>query len=79
MKQYLRLWGDFTLEDTTRLFTDELVTAVKKVQKRFGFKENGVLEESLIKELNIPLEDRINQLLVNMERLRIMPPPPEGI
>ena len=77
-KQRLRTSHDFMSEDTSRMFTDELETAVRRVQKRFGFNENGVLDILLIKELNVPVEDRIDQLLANMERLRTMPIPQEG-
>lgn len=73
LKQRLRASGDFTLDDTTPIFTDELVTAVKKVQKRFGFPENGVADVHLIKQLNITVEERIRQLEVNLERLNNTP------
>jgi len=78
LKQRLRVSGDFNSDDTTSKFTDELVAAVKKLQKRFGFEENGVVDPSLIKQLNIPVSDRIDQLLVNMERLRTLPAPTPG-
>jgi murein L,D-transpeptidase YcbB/YkuD len=78
LKERLRASGDFNVADTTSKFTDELATAVKKVQKRFGFEENGVVDASLIKQLNIPVGERIDQLLVNMERLRTMPVPTGG-
>jgi murein L,D-transpeptidase YcbB/YkuD len=70
LKQRLKASGDFNSDDTSTKFTEELESAVKKVQKRFGFTENGVVDAPLIIQLNIPLSDRIDQLLVNMERLR---------
>lgn len=70
IKERLRISGDFTSEDNSDVFTDKLVTAVQRVQKRFGYKQNGVVDALLIKELNVPIEDRIQQLLVNMQRFQ---------
>lgn len=74
IKERLRITGEFTSEDTSDLFTDGLVTAVQKIQKRFGFTANGVVDALLIKELNVPVEDRIQQVLVNMDRWQTAPP-----
>ena len=73
IKERLRISGDFTSKDTSSVFTNELVTAVLRVQKRFGYKQNGVVDALLIKQLNVPVEDRIQQLLVNMQRLQTAP------
>jgi len=73
IKSRLRASGDFRSEDNSTLFTPELTEAVKRVQKRFGFKENGVVDAALIKELNVPVERRISQIQVNMERLQTLP------
>jgi len=70
IKERLSISGDFKSDDRSPLFTDELVTAVQKVQSRFGFKQNGVVDGLLIKELNVPVEDRIAQLQLNMERFK---------
>jgi murein L,D-transpeptidase YcbB/YkuD len=70
IKQRLRIGGDFISDDTSAVFTNELVTAVQKVQKRFGYKQNGVVDALLIKQLNISVEDRIQQLLLNMQRFQ---------
>jgi murein L,D-transpeptidase YcbB/YkuD len=78
VKERLRISDDFASTDTSSLFTDELVAAVKKVQKRFGFKSNGVIDAPVLKELNVSLNDRIQQLEANLERLRTQPPPGSG-
>jgi murein L,D-transpeptidase YcbB/YkuD len=70
IKQRLRIGRDFTSNDTSAVFTNELVTAVQMAQKRFGYKQNGVVDALLIKQLNIPVEGRIQQLLVNMQRFQ---------
>lgn len=73
IKARLRASGEFNSKDKSPKFTAELAEAVKKTQRLFGFKENGVVDAALIKELNRPVEYRITQLEVNMERLRNLP------
>lgn len=70
IKERLRISGAFKSDDTTTVFTNELVTAVQRVQKRFGFTQNGVVDALLIQQLNIPVEDRIQQLQLNMQRFQ---------
>lgn len=64
--------------DTSNVFDDALVDAVKNSQRQFGFKEDGIVTPALLKELNVPVQDRISQLLINMERMRWVPSQPEG-
>lgn len=73
IKQRLRATGDFSSKDSSSVFTDELVKAVQRVQRRFGYKQNGVVDALLIKQLNVSVEDRIEQLLINMQRLQAFP------
>jgi murein L,D-transpeptidase YcbB/YkuD len=78
VKERLRASGDFSLADTSSLYTSELLISVEKVQKQFGFKENGVLDAAFIKELNVPVEQRITQLEKNMERFKSLPEVTQG-
>lgn len=73
IKERLRATGEFDSKDTSSIFTDELVKAVQKYQKRLGLKQNGVVDAMVIKQLNVPVDIRIQQLLVNMERFRKAP------
>jgi murein L,D-transpeptidase YcbB/YkuD len=70
IKERLRISGDFNSNDTSDLFTDDLVSAIQNVQKRFGFKRNGVVDAVLLKELNVPVEERIQQLQLNIQRFK---------
>jgi murein L,D-transpeptidase YcbB/YkuD len=70
IKERLRISGDFKSKDTSSVFTEELVTSVQKVQKRYGYKQNGVVDALLIKQLNVPVEERIQQVLLNMQRFK---------
>jgi murein L,D-transpeptidase YcbB/YkuD len=79
IKERLRISGDFKSNDTSSIFTSELVAAVQRVQKRFGYRQNGVADALLIKQLNIPVEDRIQQVLVNMQRIQTASPSENNI
>ena len=78
VKQRLIAFGDYTGTDTSQIFTNTFIAAIKQAQKRFGYKQEGNINASLIKELNVPVKARIEQLLINMERMRWMPKEPAG-
>ncbi|MEO8764278.1 MAG: L,D-transpeptidase family protein [Ginsengibacter sp.] len=65
--------GDLPVSITNMVFDDNLEVAVKKIQQRFGLKVDGVIGTALIKEMNVPLEARMQQIIVNMERSRWVP------
>jgi len=76
MKKWLLLSGDFISTDTTLVFNSALTGAVKSFQRRYGFKEDGTINSSMIKEMNRPSSERIRQMLINMERIRWVPAQP---
>jgi len=78
IKKRLEITGELTIKDTSTLFNDTLEAAVKVFQTRFGYKPDGVISAALIKEMNVPAVQRVQQLLMNMERMRWMPSRPEG-
>lgn len=78
IKQTLHLLGDLPVMDTTPVFNDTLELAVKSFQERHGYKPDGVIGGSFIKELNVPAQQRVQQLLINMDRMRWMPNTPSS-
>ena len=58
----------------TALYDDGLTQAVMRAQKRYGLEPDGVAHKSLIAALNVPVEDRVKQIIANMERWRWLPP-----
>ncbi|MBA4258024.1 MAG: hypothetical protein C0446_02595 [Chitinophaga sp.] len=56
------------------IFDTSMVLAIKKFQERHGIDVDGVIGNKVITDLNIPLKKRVEQLLINMERARWMPP-----
>ena len=78
IKQRLQLTKDMPAGDTSLLFDDGLETAVKSFQQRFGYTPNGVITADLVKQMNVPAEKRLQQILINMNRMRWMPNQPSG-
>lgn len=73
LKQYLRLTGDLASSDTTQLFTGELTGALKRFQQRMGIPATGQLQKLTLTALNVPVQQRIRQIMINLERLRWAP------
>lgn len=73
VKQYLFLTGDLKTNDKTIVFSDQLAKAVAGFQHRMGLVENGKLNTQTITELNKPIDFRIKQMMINLERLRWVP------
>jgi murein L,D-transpeptidase YcbB/YkuD len=51
-------------------FTVQLQQAVTRYQESHGLKADGMVGPSTLQELNKPVEERVRQLMVNMERMR---------
>lgn len=58
---------------TSKLFDESLEAAVKLFQTVHGLEPNGVVGASTLAELNLPLETRLRQIEINLERLRWLP------
>lgn len=56
------------------LYDDELVAAVQAFQARHGLEIDGIAGNQTMVALNVPVEDRIDAMVVAMERWRWMPP-----
>ena len=55
------------------VYDDVLVGAVKRFQHQHGLEADGVIGKRTIFAMNIPVADRIQQIIVTMERWRWMP------
>ncbi len=78
VKKRLQITGELNGSDTTSLFNTELQNAVKTYQLNHGYKPTGEITATLVKDMNIPAAKRVQQLLINMQRMRWMPTRPEG-
>lgn len=73
VKQRLHILGDLTVADSSQLFTPLLDTAIRKFQDRMGLKTDGTIQPPLLNALNVSPRKRIQQILINMERIRWVP------
>ncbi len=73
IKKRLKISGDLIGNDTSQVFNDTLELAVKTFQERHGYKADGVIGANVIKEMNVPAVIRLEQILLNMERMRWTP------
>lgn len=78
LKRRLRLSGQLQGNDSTQVFNDTLENAVRSFQKSLGYTPTGIVNAQLIKDLNVPARKRLEQILVNMDRMRWMPTEPSG-
>ena len=73
----LRLVGDLpadaTLSSDPQSYGNSLVDAVKHFQRRHGLDADGRLGPTTIKQLNVPMKDRVLQLQLTLERWRWLP------
>jgi murein L,D-transpeptidase YcbB/YkuD len=74
LRKRLQVTGELEAKDTaSAVFDDALEAAVKNFQAHHGHTADGLVTPSLVKEMNVPVQNRIQQLLVNLQRVRWMP------
>ena len=73
IKNRLATLGDLPINDSLMHYDSLLYIAVIQFQKRMGLSVDGAIGNKMIEELNVPAAKRIQQLLINMERLRWLP------
>ncbi|WP_207481071.1 L,D-transpeptidase family protein [Arenibaculum pallidiluteum] len=74
LRRRLASTGEFAGADLdSDIYDEELEAAVKLFQARTGLGDDGVVGVRTRAQLNVSLERRIQQIVVNMERLRWLP------
>jgi murein L,D-transpeptidase YcbB/YkuD len=68
----LRIAGDLpdTLPAVSPLFDDDVEKAVMRFQERYGIDVDGAVGPGTLEAMNVPVEQRVDQLKVNLERGR---------
>ncbi len=74
LKKRLAATNDYHAGDTSSVYSDSLETAIINFQKRNGLAPDGTINDSLISILNVPAKERVQQILVNMNRAMWMQP-----
>lgn len=69
LRKRLKASGDLK-KGNGALFDENLDVALSRFQERHGLEPTGILDESTLTALNIPVEERIRQLEINQERLK---------
>ncbi len=72
IRKRLFVTGDLKFEEgfMDSLYDDDLVAAIKLFQSRHGLNSDGVIGKNTITALNIPIDEKIDKLKINMERSR---------
>lgn len=71
LRERLAVSGEFTGADRQSSDYDTtLEEAVRLFQRRHGLEDDGVIGKGTLQALNVPVEQRIDQLRVNLERAR---------
>ncbi|CAN5237354.1 murein L,D-transpeptidase [soil metagenome] len=75
----LALRQRLALEDTDVVatgdqFDADLAAAVKRAQSRYGLNPAGVVSKQTLAALNVPANERVRQIMANLERWRWLPP-----
>ncbi len=78
IKRRLQVTGEMPVVDTTAVFNDTLENAVKIFQSAMGYTPDGKVTATLIKDMNVPVIKRVQQIILNMGRMRWMPTEPSG-
>ncbi|MBI2487172.1 MAG: L,D-transpeptidase family protein [Deltaproteobacteria bacterium] len=75
LRRRLAITGDLNEESTndSEVFDDSLEQGLRNFQRRHGLKADGIVGQATLAALNIRVEKRINQIELNMERLRWLP------
>jgi murein L,D-transpeptidase YcbB/YkuD len=78
IRKKLFLAGDLKENNNSAVYDQTITAAVKQFQRKYGLKQDGIVGQGILKEMNAPLSRRIQQIIVNMERCRWVDNDPRG-
>jgi L,D-transpeptidase YcbB len=76
LTQILRLVGDLPSDvpsTDAQTYSPALADGVKRFQRRHGLDADGRIGANTVKQLNVPLSDRVRELQLSLERWRWLP------
>jgi len=66
LREQLLMLGDLSTNSKSNVYDTALILGIKKFQHRHGLEEDGIIGGVTGEELNTPVHDRIQQILINM-------------
>lgn len=78
IKKRLAATGDWRSADTSQLYSDSLHAAVVSFQKRYGLDSSNMLTDTMLTLLNVSPQQRVEQILVNINRMMWSPAEDSG-
>ncbi len=73
LRRRLHVTQDLPSAGDSQSFDEDVERAVRRFQARHGLTEDGSVGARTLQALNVPVEDRVRQLQVNLERRRWLP------
>lgn len=73
LKKKLIRSGDLPAGDTSSMYNDSLAMAVQRYQTKNGMVATGKITDTLIRDMNVPAKQRLQQLIINLYRAQWMP------
>ena len=74
IRSLLALTGDYEWQITNSpVYDEQLAIAVQRFQQRHGLEAKGLIGKQSVIAMDVTPEDRIKQIMLNMERWRWMP------
>ena len=73
IKKRLIQSGDLAGADSSQAFDEPFALAITSYKLRHGFDSMETITDSLITEMNVSSRERIQQIIINMNRMRWMP------
>lgn len=75
LKERLRISGDYISAGSRgiNIFDEELKYAVMRFQERYGLDTTGKVDNKTLDALNVPVEERIKTIKINLKRISSLP------
>jgi L,D-transpeptidase YcbB len=78
IKKYLFTVGDLKKLDSSNIYNDATVAAIKQFRIRHGLKDTSLIDKNVIQQMQVPIAKRMEQIVINMQRSKWMPHNPSN-
>lgn|SRR5690554_380885 len=74
IRERLYITGEIKENNKSAIYDEDLLAGIQQFQLHNGYQPDSIISQKHIAALNIPVEDYIKKIIVNMERCRWVPP-----